>query len=214
MMEPMPLTSTDDPLPTRRSLLSRLKDWNDQKNWGLFFDRYWRFLYNRARKEGLTDAEAQDAAQETVILVMKKVRTFQYDPQKGSFKGWLMKMARWRILDQLAKRDPRLAGRSGRAGSSTRTATVERQADPAGSPLEAAWDRESEAELLGTAVERVKRRVDPKQYQVFDLLVFKSWPVTKVARVLGINAGRVYLTKHRIAHLMRKEIMQMRNKRI
>jgi len=126
MMEPMPLTSTDDPLPTRRSLLSRLKDWNDQKNWGLFFDRYWRFLYNRARKEGLTDAEAQDAAQETVILVMKKVRTFQYDPQKGSFKGWLMKMARWRILDQLAKRDPRLAGRSGRAGSSTRTATVER----------------------------------------------------------------------------------------
>ena len=212
-MEPEQMTPTDDPLPTRRTLLSRLKDWNDHKHWGLFFDRYWRFLYHRARKDGLNDAEAQDAAQETIISLMKKVRTFQYDPQKGSFKGWLLKLARWRILDQIAKRDLGAAGRNGRSPTSPRTATVERQPDPAGSLLEAAWDQESEAELLSKVVERVKRKVGIKQFQIFDLLVFKNWPVKKVSRVLGINAGWVYLTKHRVAHLMRREVMMMRKNR-
>jgi RNA polymerase sigma-70 factor (ECF subfamily) len=204
----------EDLLPTRRTLLSRLKDWNDQENWRIFFDTYWRLIYSTAIKGGLTDAEAQDAVQETVISVMKSLRTFHYDPQKGSFKGWLLQLTRWRILDQLKKRDARLAGRKGPAETSTRTATIERVPDPSGSALEAAWDQEWEANLLEAAIARVKQKVDPKQYQIFDLLVFKQWPVAKVARFLGINAGRVYLAKHRIAKLVKKEVAHLRDKPI
>ena len=203
-----------DLLPTRRTLLSRLKDWNDQENWRVFFDTYWRLIYSTAIKGGLTDAEAQDAVQETVISVMKSMPTFQYDPQKGSFKGWLLQLTRWRILDQLEKRDTRLAHRQAPPGTSTRTATIERLADPSGPALEAAWDQEWEANLLEAAVARVKQKVDPKQYQVFDLLVFKQWPVAKVARFLGINAGRVYLAKHRITKLVKKEVAHLRDKPI
>ena len=205
---------TQNLLPTRRTLLSRLKDWNDQENWRVFFDTYWRLIYSTAIKGGLTDAEAQDAVQETVISVMKSLRTFRYDPRKGSFKGWLLNLTRWRILDQLKKRDTRLAGRKRQAETSTRTATIERLADPSGSALEAAWDREWEANLVEAAVERVKKRIDPKQYQIFDLHVFKKWPVAKVARFLGINAGRVYLTKHRISNLVKKEVAYLRDKPI
>jgi len=114
----------EDLLPTRRTLLSRLKDWNDQESWRVFFDTYWRLIYSMAIKEGLTDAEAQDAVQETVISVMKSLRTFRYDPRKGSFKGWLLQLTRWRILDQLDKRDTRLAGRKGQTKTSTRTGTI------------------------------------------------------------------------------------------
>jgi RNA polymerase sigma factor (sigma-70 family) len=204
----------DDLLPTRRTLLSRLKDWNDQENWRVFFDTYWRLIYGTAIKGGLTDAEAQDAVQETVISVMKSLRTFQYNPQKGSFKGWLLQLTRWRILDQLKKRDSRLVGRRAQAETSTRTATIERLADPSGDVLEAAWDQEWEANLLEAALERVKQKVDPKHYQIFDLHVFKKWPVAKVARSLGITAGRVYLTKHRIAKLVKKEVAHLRAKPI
>ena len=204
----------EDLLPTRRTLLSRLKDWNDQENWRIFFDTYWRLIYSTAIKGGLTDAEAQDAVQETVISVMKSLRTFQYDPQKGSFKGWLLQLTRWRILDQLKKRDTRLAGRKGQAETSTRTATIDRLADPSGPALEAVWDQEWEANLLEAAVARVKQKVDPKQYQIFDLHVFKKWPVAKVARFLGITAARVYVTKHRIAKLVKKEVAHLRDKPI
>ncbi len=98
------MKSADEMIPTRQSLLSRLKDWNDQEGWKVFFDTYWRLIYHTAVKAGLTDAEAQDAVQETVISVMKSMPTFEYDSQNGSFKSWLLRLTSWRITDQLRKR--------------------------------------------------------------------------------------------------------------
>jgi RNA polymerase sigma-70 factor (ECF subfamily) len=107
-----------------------------------------------------------------------------------------------------------LDGRTGPPETSTGTAIIERQADPAVSALEAGWDREWEVNLLQAAVERVKRKVDPKQYQIFDLLHFKNWPVAKVAQCLDVNAGWVYLIKHRITKQLKKEVTHLRDKPI
>jgi len=81
------MNTADELVPTRQSLLSRLKDWNDQESWKVFFDTYWRLIYSAAMKAGLSDAEAQDVVQETVIGVLKKLPDFEYDPRKGSFKN-------------------------------------------------------------------------------------------------------------------------------
>jgi len=62
----------DEFIPTRRTLLSRLKNWNDQESWKEFFETYARLIYSVAAKAGLTDAEAQDVVQETVIIVARK----------------------------------------------------------------------------------------------------------------------------------------------
>ena len=99
----MPNDATDF-LPTRRSLLSRLKNYDDQASWQEFFDTYWKLIYGVARKAGLTDAEAQDAVQETVIAVSKHIGDFNYDPAKCTFKTWLLLLTRQRIERQFAKR--------------------------------------------------------------------------------------------------------------
>ncbi len=91
---------------TRRSLVDRLVNWDDQKRWQEFFDTYWKLIYATARKSGLTDAEAQEVVQETVITVAKKIDKLKYDPAIGSFKGWLLQITRWRIVDQFRKREP------------------------------------------------------------------------------------------------------------
>src|SRR2546426_10707649 len=93
-----------DPIPTRHSLLARLKDWGDQTSWQDFFDTYWRLIYNVAAKAGLTDTEAEEVVQETVITVAKKISEFKADPARGSFSAWLMHTTRWRIADQFRKR--------------------------------------------------------------------------------------------------------------
>ena len=54
-------------LATRRSLLSRLKESNAEKSWRQFFDTYWRLIYTTALGAGLTDVEAQEVVQETLI---------------------------------------------------------------------------------------------------------------------------------------------------
>jgi len=71
-----------DSLPTRSSLLSRLRDLGDSGSWRDFFETYWRLLYNVARKSGLADAEAQDVVQDTVIAVARKMPGFHYDPAR------------------------------------------------------------------------------------------------------------------------------------
>ena len=201
-------------IPTRRSLLSRLKNWNDDESWRTFFDTYWRLIYNTAARAGLNDAEAQDVVQETIISVSKSMPHFEYDPQKGSFKSWLLKLTRWRVLDQFRKRQQGIECLTRDSDTSTETAIVEKMADPGQSAFEAAWEDEWEKNLMEAAIERVKKKVDPKQYQAFDLYVLKKWPVLKVARTLKINPGMVYLTKHRIGNSIKREIMNLRSKPI
>ena len=91
---------------------------------------------------------------------------------------------------------------------------IEELPDPAGINLEAIWDEEWEQNLMSAATERVKRAVDPKQYQIFDLYVLKNWPAGKVASTLKVNLGRVYLAKHRIGTMIKKEIKYLHTKPI
>jgi RNA polymerase sigma-70 factor (ECF subfamily) len=55
----------------------------------------------------------------------------------------------------------------------------------------------------------VKAQLDLKQWQMFDLYVLKEWPVREVAQALGVSIGRVYLAKHRISRLVRREVKRI-----
>lgn len=72
--------------------------------------------------------------------------------------------------------------------------------------MEALWDEEWRATMLETALARVKARVDPRQWQIFDLYGLKGRPVVQVAQALGVSVGRVYLIKHRISAAVKKEL--------
>jgi RNA polymerase sigma factor (sigma-70 family) len=196
----------NDPIPTRYSLLSRLQNWDDWESWKDFFDTYWHLIYSVAIRSGLTETEAQDVVQETLISVAKDIQKFRRDRRLGSFKGWLRNLTRWRIADQLRKRA------SAEWSATTADAETAEIADPTGSGLEAAWDEEWQSNLLSAAMERVKRRVKEEHYQMFDLYVVKGWPVAKVAEILGVGAGRIYLAKHRVAGLIKKEMRLLENK--
>src|ERR1051326_6978214 len=91
---------------TRASLLGRLKNLEDQASWQEFFDTYWNLIDSIALKAGLTDVEAQDVVQETIITACKHLPAFRYDPKVCSFKTWLLRLARWRSIAQLRKRLP------------------------------------------------------------------------------------------------------------
>lgn len=190
-------------LATRRSLIDRLANWDDQRRWQEFFDTYWKLIYAAARRSGLTDAESQDVVQETIITVARQIEKLRYDPAIGSFKGWLLQITRWRIGDQLRKRDRAVKLQS---NDDQRTATIERVPDPNAVDLEAFWEKEWQQNLFAAAITRVKKKVDPKQFQIFDCYVRKEWSAQEVARKLRVSVGQVYLARHRVGALLKKEI--------
>jgi RNA polymerase sigma factor (sigma-70 family) len=199
-------------LATRRSLVERLADWGDRKRWQEFFDTYSKLIYSAARKSGLTDTEAQEVVQETVITVAKAIDKLNYDPAIGSFKGWLLQITRWRIADQFRKREPGEAKHPRSLGDDL-TATIERIPDSSVIDLEALWEKEWQENLFEAAITRVKKKVDPKQFQIFDCYMRKEWPAEKVAKQLNVNIGQVYLARHRVAALLKKEIKALERHR-
>jgi len=207
-----------DSIPTRQSLLARLKDVGDQESWRVFFDTYWRLIHATALKAGLTDSEAQEVVQEVMIAAAKKMPEFTYEPGKDSLKGWLLAVTRWKVADQFRKREkvgqPSRLPRSGEtpdlpSDDTARTATIERLPDPSGAEIDAIWDGEWRQNLLRAALDRVKRRVSPAHYEMYHVHVVQGLSPRETARALGVGTAAVYVAKHRVGRLVKAELRRL-----
>lgn len=194
-------------IPTRQSLLSRLRVWDDREAWQSFFDTYWHLIYRIAIQAGLTESEAEEVVQETIVTVAKQMPSFRYNPS-GSFKAWLLRITRWRIVDQLRRRPPWTQASESRDGADAVTEPGSEFEAEAVVP-EAVWDENWSRNRLEVALQRVKARVRPRQYQIFDLYVVRERPVREVMRTLNVSAAQVYLARHRVARLVREQVRQI-----
>ncbi len=211
------VTHTPDPgelAPTRLSLLDRLRDLDDRGSWQEFFDTYWKLIYLAAVKGGLNDADAEDVVQETIIGIARNMENFRYEPEVCSFKGWLMHITRSRIVDHLRKAKP---GKYAFIPLSTDTQIAEETPLTVESPcsektFENIWDSEWHTNLMDAAMERIKRKVAPEHYQIFFLHSVKGMPARDVGELLGASVAKVYVVRHRVARLIKKEIRILERK--
>jgi RNA polymerase sigma-70 factor (ECF subfamily) len=189
-----------------RSLLTRLKHWDDSGAWREFFERYGKLIYGFALKLGLSDAEAQDVVQETMLAVTKQMAGFRYDPAKGSFRRWLFNQTRWRIADQFRKRQRADLLQAVSDNDATGTSEMERVPDASEEKLQAAWDAEWRENQLARALERVKVKVSERQFQMFHLFTVQGWSMAEIVRTLQVNRAQVYMAKLRVSKLVKAEL--------
>jgi RNA polymerase sigma-70 factor (ECF subfamily) len=83
--------------------------------------------------------------------------------------------------------------------------TIEQIPDPNVPEFGAEWDAAWEKNLFSQALERVRSQIDERNFQIFDLSAVKGWRASDVAQTLRISVARVYLTKHRVSALLKKE---------
>lgn len=191
-------------LRTRPTLLFRLRDWQDEASWTEFYRLYYQFVFGFARRAGLSHADAEEVAQDVFKRVAETVHEFEADPARGSFRGWLLNLTRWRITDKFRARKPHeRPGGASLFDVSDQLARIERLPD--GADVNAAWDEEWRRHVLDAALARLARRVPAKQFQVFDLYKRQDWPVLKVARELGVSVAAVYLIGHRLTKQLKTE---------
>jgi RNA polymerase sigma factor (sigma-70 family) len=203
-------TVNEDLLPTRWTLIERLKNWDDQRSWRQFFDTYWKLVYGVARRAGLSPEDAQDVVQETVVSVCKAMPNFQADPGRGSFKSWLLTITRHRIID-LQRRRRKEVALAGPASVATAGATraEDRVVDPAGNGFDELWEAEWERNTLALALEKLGRKASARHFQIFLLHVIKQHPAEQVAKVANVDTNQVYLVKHRLTPLFREAVAEV-----
>jgi RNA polymerase sigma-70 factor (ECF subfamily) len=191
-------------------LLYRVRNQGDGASWEEFHRLYRRLIYGRARRAGLSHPDAEEVAQDVFKRVAETIQDFEHDPDRGSFRGWLMKLTHWRITDKFqslqklaVQNSPPRSDRT----SGTGTATIDQV--PAPDDEEDAWDREWQEHVLAAAIDRVSRQVKPRHFQVFELYVRQNWPALKVSRQLGINPAAIYMISHRLQKQLKGEVQKL-----
>ena len=189
---------------TRPSLLVRIRDRGDRAAWGQFAAIYTPLLQRFARRHGLQEADANDLVQEVLKAVTTAAERLEYDPRRGSFRGWLYTVARSKLSNLLAARARQAQG----SGDTGVHGLLEQQ--PA--PLEddsAEWDAEYERRVFAWAAEQVRAEFQEKTWQAFWLTAVEGKPAAQVAEALGLSVGAVYVAKSRVMARLKEQVQEL-----
>jgi RNA polymerase sigma factor (sigma-70 family) len=189
---------------TRASLLVRLRDGSDASAWQEFVQLYAPIIYGFARKRGLQDADAADLMQEVLRSVSLAAHRLEYDPARGTFRGWLFTITRNKVFNFLESRSRRVVG-SGDSGVQGR---LEQHADGHGA-LAADWEADYERTLAARAMERIKGEFQGATWQAFSLTAVEGVAPAQAATRVGLSVGAVYVAKIRVIARLRQEIAIM-----
>lgn len=187
---------------TSASLLARLRlAPADQTAWAEFVDRYGRKVYGWCRHWGLQEADAQDVTQDVLVRLADKMREFAYDPAR-SFRAWLKTIARHAVSDFCTAR-----GRAGASGGSRAAEML--QSIEAREDLVRQLEEEFDREVLEEATARVRARVTPRSWRVFELTAFEGRSGVETAEALGMTVAAVFVAKCRVQKLLQEEVRRL-----
>ncbi|MFM9959748.1 MAG: RNA polymerase sigma factor [Planctomycetaceae bacterium] len=198
--------SDDSTTRTSGTLLLRLRELSDRDAWTEFVNRYLPRLFAWCRQRGLQESDAADVSQEVLGKFVGAIRSFDYDPSRGSFRGWLKTVTNNAIRDFVASRSRPGRG-SGDSQIGLALATV---IDPSAiSELTATLDAAAELELLREAEARVQLRVQPHTWEAYRRTVLNSEPATEVARQMNLRVAEIYVAKSRVLKCLREEVARL-----
>jgi RNA polymerase sigma-70 factor (ECF subfamily) len=193
----------DSTLRTGSVLLLLLDNPTDADCWNAFVGRYAPKIYGWCRQWRLQEADAQDVTQEVLTQLVRKLRTFTYDPHKGTFRGWLKTLTHHAWCDYVEDRRQAGAGK-GSPEVLARLDTLEARQDLLGALAEV-----FDLELLAEAQARVQLQVSPRDWKIFQELAVAGRPGPDVARELGMTVTAVLMARSRTQKRLRQEIRRL-----
>ncbi len=188
---------------TRHSLLVRLRDCGDNQAWAQFVDLYAPLVHAYGRKHGLQDADAADLTQEVLQAIYGAIERFDYDPHRGSFRGWLFTLTRNRLLNFVASRRRHPSG----SGDTDVKEMLEQR--PRDEPDEAIWNQHYQWRHFLWAAEQIRGSFQPQTWQAFWQTAVENRPAKAVAEGLGISVGTLYVARSRIIARLKQQIEQL-----
>ncbi|MHB1307598.1 MAG: RNA polymerase sigma factor [Limisphaerales bacterium] len=206
-MDSAPAHETDEELlPTRASLLARLKRQDDspawQRGWEEFHALYFPLIFRYARKRGLAIEDAEEVVQDVVLGVARRIPEFTYDPGRGSFKTWLFRVCRNKVVDRMRRLQKAARGP---LVSASEAVALDEVADPAVLAPDRAWDLAWETSLRRAAQEHVAQRVKPMTMRLYLYHVVDGHDAaTTVAHFADpkVTSEAVHLARHRVQKML------------
>jgi RNA polymerase sigma-70 factor (ECF subfamily) len=189
---------------TRYSLLLRIADPQNQAAWIEFVTLYEPLVYSLARRKGLQDCDARDLCQEVFRSVAGAGRRWTPDPARGSFRGYLYRIARNKLLNFLRHK----ARHPGGVGGTDFISLLNEHAADQQAADETA-EREYRREVFRVAAAALKPRFTECTWQAFWRTAVEEQAASDVAAELKISVGAVYIARSRVAARLRQFVEQI-----
>jgi RNA polymerase sigma-70 factor (ECF subfamily) len=184
------------PPSTSITLLQRVRDVADQAAWGRFVELYTPLLYRWTVRNGLAEQDARDVVQEVFVTLVRELPGFEYDPRRGSFRGWLKTVTIHRCQERQRLRQPPQIGSGARVDWGL----------PAPDAVEEFWDREYREELVRRACELMRAEFEETTWRACWEHAVNGRRAAEVAEELGLSENAVYLAKFRVMRRLREEL--------
>jgi RNA polymerase sigma factor (sigma-70 family) len=183
---------------TRVSLLLRLRDPSAEDAWREFDTIYRPMLTRIAMARGLGTADVEDVVQHCMVAVAQHIKTFDYDPQKGRFKGWLCTLVNNRIRNLHRDR------RETEADSDVFRIPQQRESAP-----EEIFERIWMEEHLRYALRDIAREIKPEALRAFERLVLENASVEQVCGDMKLTANQLYKIKWRVMQKLQERMRDL-----
>ena len=177
---------------TRDSLLVQIRDPGDAAAWERFVTVYRPAVFRLAVRRGLQETDAEDLAQRVMIAVSRAIGSWKKDSERGTFRGWLLRIAKNEIINALTRR-PKDAGRGG-----TSVLNQLEQCPSKGCDIEELVDDEHRRAVFRWAAAEIRPEFQEATWQAFWLSSIEGQSVDDVAVKLGKTVGAVYAARSRI----------------
>ena len=186
---------------TQPSLLVRIREGSDTEAWSHFVEAYTPAVYSFLQKEGLQDADAADLTQEVMVSVASAIKSFDYQPKHGRFRGWLFTVVQNKLRNFWRARATRPVAK----GDTQAMLLLGEQSDERGAATEQ-WDREYERHLFAAAADSVRVQVKEKTWKAFWITLVEGRSPTEAGSVLDMSPAAVRLAKARVLARMKRQI--------
>jgi RNA polymerase sigma factor (sigma-70 family) len=191
-------SGSDGTAATNTDLLLALKDQSNDQAWTAFCARYRPVLIAFARHLGLSEPDAQDAAQDSLFAFANAYRQGEYDRGKGRLRAWLFSIAAHKVRDiqrRICRRPANLEGPSG---------TDWAEAVPDDHRMSDIWESQWHKAMLDACMDEVARHVEPATLQAFRLYVLEDREVDAVAAELNMTRNAVFKAQRRVLARLRE----------
>jgi RNA polymerase sigma-70 factor (ECF subfamily) len=194
----------NQPPETRNTLIVKLRDPADTAAWREFVALYEPLVYDLACRQGLQDADARDLCQEVFRAVAGAIDRWDPDPSRGTFRGWLNRIARNLLVNFLTRRrhEPRGSGST----SVQELLDAQPDDDPTASAL---FETEYRRRVFRWAADEVRGEFAPATWEAFWQTAVAGRAPRDVAAGLGLSVGAVYVARSRVLARLRQRIEQL-----
>lgn len=189
---------------TRKTLINRIRDVDDNESWEEFAAIYRRYIYAVVRRMNVSQEDTNDILQQVLIKLWEKLPS--YSAKEGQrFRSWLNVITKNCVIDFIRSQTARVR-RHEAAGKDEALTYLQTIRVP---EIEEIALREWEVFITNKALENIQTHFTGKAMTVFQMKM-KGVTVEDIAQQCGIKPKTVYELNARVVERLTAEVKNLK----